>query len=133
MRLRFHYKRRESTENSVYPLFCRRQNPSTCASICLIAFPQILCTPPIEKSPRTIKSSEGIWRGEEDLNLRTGLTVTRFPIVRLKPLSHLRMQCLPYVASNIYNIKKSTKNQVILCRVCNYSLQIFNKMIKSSK
>ena len=41
-----------------------------------------------------------VWRGEEDLNLRTGLTVTRFPIVRLKPLSHLRMQCLQLAASN---------------------------------
>ena len=49
---------------------------------------------------KTIKNQHFSWRGEEDLNLRTGLTVTRFPIVRLKPLSHLRMRCLQLAASN---------------------------------
>ena len=63
------------------------------------------------KSPLTAKTVSGDWRGEEDLNLRTGLTVTRFPIVRLKPLSHLRMRCLLNVASSYYNIKYRAKNQ----------------------
>lgn len=83
---------RTRMENSRRLLFCRRSKPPTCASFA--------CLPPLKSSILLPRNNAGgtqkmcsacVMARRRGFEPPEAFDLTRFPIVRLKPLSHLRI------------------------------------------